>query len=333
MTANNLFLGIKAGFLRNAVGSVTDDTAAAARNATYVDSSVLFGSNASAIGDFSDDTGAAASAVAGDVFWMRMDAYGSGGSGVSDYCILLNGSDQQLFRVRQTSNTAIQLMYNSGTLAVPVWTNVGSTIAKTSGSRNTLVIELTIDAGGNHTVSAYLNNVLALSPTAFTMTLLTTINAIMIGGIASGQNMFASQVFCAVNRNLVGSFVPSLAATAAGANTAWTGTYTDVNEAVGSDATMVSSATAGQKETNAMADVVVPSGNSIQGAIRHTFRAKNSGIAPNNIKPVIREAGVDTSGANISGITNTFKPFVVPYVKTAAEINAAGFELGWESAT
>lgn len=333
MATRNLALGVKAGFLRSVVGTVVDTTTASARNATYVDSAVTFGNNASGIFDFTDDTGVSASAVAGETLSVRLDAQGSSGTGVHDVFILLNASDQMLIRLRQMSGTSVQLMYNSGTLASPTWTNLGAAWAKVSGALVTYNLELVIDAGGNHTAKMYMGGVEVLSPTSFSMPLLTSVDAIRLGGIASGQQVNLSQLFCATDTNLVGSFVPSLKATADGAHTAWTGTYTDVNEAVGSDTTLISSATSGQKESFAMSDVVVPSGTTIQGAVRHTFRARNSGVTPSNIKPLIREGGVDTVGSDVSGLAVSYGTFVVPYVKTAAEINDPGFELGWESST
>jgi hypothetical protein len=96
---------------------------------------------------------------------------------------------------------------------------------------------------------------------------------------------------------------------------------------------VVSSNTAAQRTTFAIADLPALSGLIIGTEQRHTFRANNDGgSGPQNIKPVIRQSGADTVGSAVTGIATGFKPFNVPYNLTYAQINAAGFELGWESA-
>jgi hypothetical protein len=164
------------------------------------------------------------------------------------------------------------------------------------------------------------------------MPLLTRVDSVKNAAGTNGS-IWVSQLLCAVDMSLVGSFCASLKASGAGSNSAMTGTSGNVNEIGVNDGTVVSSNTAGQRTTFAITDLPALSGLVIGSEQRHVFRANNDGGAgPQNIKPVVRNGGVDTVGSNISGIDLGYKAFTQKLNLSYSQINAAGFELGWESA-
>lgn len=333
MANRYLYMGVKAGFTRN-VGTVADQTATtAAYNSTYVDGSVLVNNNTAAFfTDFTTGDGANDFATTGETVWSRFDLYYSGGSYNVNAAIWVNESDQHLFRFRIVSNNVGAIYYNSGTLATPVWTQLGTNVTINSATRVKIDLKLVIDAAGTaHVYELYANNSLLLSGT-FSMALLTQIDAIRFSDTSS-TSTHISQVLVTVGISTINSFVPSIKASGAGSNSDMSGAFTDVNETVLNDATVVSSTTAAQRTTFAMGDLpALPTGAVIGAEVRHVFRANNDGGAsPQNIKPVIRQSGADTVGTAVSGLGLGFGPFMTAYSLTHAQINTAGFELGWES--
>jgi len=335
MAQRYLYQGVNAAFTRNS-GTVTNATTApAAFNSTYVDSYVNInsGSGASFIGDFTDGDGLNAWAVSGEVFWFRADVYYAGGTFNANPITLLNDLDQQLVRLRITASGTVQFQYNSGTLATPVWTQLGTNITQAPSARATYVFSIGIDnaGSGSHTYAVYQDNALQFSGT-FSMALLTRIDAFRCGDPNTGVRL--SQVLAACDISLVGSFCAALKADGAGASSGMTGVFTDVNEIAVNDGTAVTSGTAGQRTTFSIGNLPALSGLVLGAEQRHIFRGANDGGAgPQNLKSVVRNSGVDTVSTNRAGIGLAFGPLTAPYALTSTQINAAGFELGFESAT
>lgn len=333
--AQNLFLGGKAWQAKTLGAGIVDVTTASRFNATYGDSAISFPLNGIANFQFTDDSNTPLSAAAGDVLEARFDIY-LNYNGSNNLIRFLNASEQPLVRLAASDNFGtLRIEHNTGTLAVPVWTALGATIPLwiANTSLQTVNIKLTIDAGSNHRIQLFRNNTL-IADRNFTNSLLTELQFISFMCTDNGGGvLFISQLFVAKNKDLIGSFVASLRASGAGSNSGMTGAFGDVNEAVASDATLVTSGTAGQRTTFAITDLPALPANTVVGSnSRHVMRARATG-APGNLRSVIRQGGVDTVSANLPGIASGFNPLHFSYNLTEAQINAAGFELGFESAT
>lgn len=331
MADRYLYMGAHPAFTRN-VGTILTSTSAAAFDSTYTDQSVSIGNSTSHFfTDFQTGNGVDDFVTTGETLWARFDGYYSGGSFNTNMAVLVDNSDQMLFRLRVNSSTVTRIEYNSGTLATPVWTQLGTNITTASGTLYTWVIKLTIDAAGTaHAYEIYKNGVLELSGT-FSMALLTRVDAIKFGD-TSNTGCYISQVLASVGISLVGSFVAAIKADGAGSNSGMTGAFTDVNEVTLNDATVVSSNTAAQRTTFSMANLPALGSLTVGTEQRHCFRANNDGGAgPQNLKSVVRNSGVDTVGSVVSGMGTGFATFNVAYNLTSTQINTAGFELGWES--
>lgn len=228
------------------------------------------------------------------------------------------------------------IFWNSGTGASPVWTRIGSVDSLDSGI---VQYDIEFTFGTPHSVNVYQNNSLWKSGT-FTQASFTNVTEVRFGGTSSSgtqPTVRFSQILITDNISTIGSFVRTTRATAAGANAGFTNNHTAVNEVVVSDATLQSAGSAGLRTTHVMSDVVVPTGLKI-GSVFHWFRARNDGIAPVNVRSVLRSGGIDYVTPNITLIGTAFVPVGARYNVdvlgtnwTEAEWN--GIEAGYESAT
>ena len=122
MADRYLYMGAHPAFTRN-VGTVFTSTTPATFNSTYTDQSVGVNNNTSHFfTDFQTGAGVADYVTTGETLWLRFDGYYSGGSNNTNMDVLVNNSDQMLFRIRVNSSTVTRIEYNSGTLATPAWT-------------------------------------------------------------------------------------------------------------------------------------------------------------------------------------------------------------------
>jgi hypothetical protein len=139
----------------------------------------------------------------------------------------------------------------------------------------------------------------------------------------------------------VGAKVASLTPNANSAvNTAWANDYTKLVELGYSDATVISSAATGDKETYGCTDATLPGISYVISSVWWNARTILGGSAPVNVKPMVRIAGVDYAGAyNIPNLTAasfgagicamTLDPSTAA-AWTIANVNAA--EIGFQSA-
>lgn len=327
-------------------GTVTEVTTAGTYDATYSDCAlqVQGSGNVFKVDLYSETTGnlskVSISGAGSKLFVHVAINYGASAFAPSNRIIeLVDSSGFPWFGIRGSgsNNTrSFGIYWNSGTGASPVWTQMGTPEALESDVF-TLDIEFTF--GTPHSVNVYQNNSLWKSGT-FTQGSFTNVAEVRFGGTstAGGQpSVRFSQILITDNISTIGSFVRTTRATAAGANAGFTNDHTAVNEVVVSDATLQSAASAGLRTTHVMSDVVVPTGLEI-GAVFHWFRARNTGVAPNNVRSVLRSGGIDYVTPDITLIGASFVPVGARYNVdvlgtnwTEAEWN--GIEAGYESAT
>jgi hypothetical protein len=122
-------------------------------------------------------------------------------------------------------------------------------------------------------------------------------------------------------------------ATANGANTAWTGVYTDVTKLDRNDNTFIESGTAAQLETYVMDDVHTDLAAYVPRAVVLSTRTRRGATGPQNMQGVVRQSGTDFMTSNIAGINTAYgtrqavmntNP-ATSAAWTIAEINAAEF--------
>lgn len=314
-------------------------------DAAYSDHAIILDSSTDRFAEFEFRTGAdlaLGSVTTGETLFAHWLNCSQGGATVENtYVELRDASNHPWFRLRVPFNSAniLRPQYNSGTGASPTWTDLGGAdIVASSGEKEKYDIEITL--GSPHSINIYKGNTLVSTGT-FTQALLTSLSKIRFFFCFSTSGPYIgngiSEVLITRGIPTIGALVASSRGTADGANTDWSGAYTDVNEAVMSDASLQSSTVAGQKETHVMSNITVPAGYSID-AVFHWMRAKNDGVAPTNLRSVLRSGSTDYSSVDVATLGVGYRPVGIRYLLdpvgaswTAANYNS--LEVGYESAT
>lgn len=305
MPAEVLFAGGRGESFYGISGSAVEGTTVGRFDSAYADCFLVIGRSDVVGHDLFTETAnvlTPTSVVAGEVLWAHWEAYisnspATGGGG--NIIVLRNsaGVDWVAVRCVTSNSTTFGIYYNSTPGGTATWVLTGSTYSFGAGL---FTLDLKFTIGSPHTVELFLNGSSILTG-SFTDAGLTNIGKVKYSGNEQSSGNGISQVMVTRDIPTIGGKVKTARATANGANTAWSGAFTDVNEVVGSDATYAYSTTAGQKESHAMTDVTVPSGMEIK-SVFHWMRAKNDGSSPTNIKSLLRSGGVDYSTGNLSGI-------------------------------
>jgi hypothetical protein len=341
MVAEILFAGGRLDALLP-IGTVSEVTTGGTFDASYADCSIATqdrtGGGEARFYTASSNVLSATTVVSGESLYCHFVFYKASGSSDTnqDMIVIYDSSGFPWFRIATggSSNTLVA-QYNSGSGASPVWTSLHAQI--TFSTVTLLTFDIKVTLGSPHSYEFAIDGSLQASGT-FTQASFTNAAKAQLTAIHNSTLSHFSEVIFSRDINLVGARLKTLRASGAGTNTGWSGAYTDVNEAVGSDATLQSAGSAGLKSTHAMGDVTTPGGSTLQ-TIFHWMRARNGGGAPANLKSVLRLSGVDYSTGNLSGITGSFTPVGARYDQnpdTAAAWADAGWnaaEAGYESAT
>lgn len=314
---------------------LSESNATTGRDTAFTDAAIVF-SNASSgalRARFRDENFAPVSIETPGTVFAHCETLSSGGAiGSRNLMELSDASGNAWVAIRCPTNNAstFGLYYNSGTAASPVWTLLGATDTYLTTAR--YAYDLRVVLGSPHTAELYRDGVLMTSAT-FTQPLLTELSSLVIRSYTNttGQNSRFSQVLATEEISTIGAKVAYVRANGAGSNSGWTGSVADVNEAVNSDTTVNTAATAGLTQTYAMGDITVPAGYVIK-SVFHWLRAKNDGVSPLNLKSVLRLGGSNVVGAsNLSGMGVGFSAVGARY-DTDPSTGLAWTQAGWNAA-
>lgn len=124
--------------------------------------------------------------------------------------------------------------------------------------------------------------------------------------------------------------VETLYPTSNGANTAWTGVFTDADDpaTVDDDTTFISSSTPGDKETYGLGDLVTTAGSVFAVQVNVVARKDDAGVR--TIAPVTRVGGTDFDGTTTPGLATSYQGYQQLYERldpsgaawTIASVNA-----------
>ncbi len=322
------------------VGAVTEITTAGTFDSSYADCSLSVPSSAGTIywiATFRDTSNAAVDVVTGETLYFHGEFNPAGTSGSAGFIWSANDSSgNPWLSIRNVSASLYGLYYNSNTGGSPTWTQLGSSFAATTSTTYRYDVKLTL--GSPHSVEFSINESAQVT-TTFTQASLTGLRSVRGFGVSTGSTGRWSQIMGSEGVSTVGGKVRYSRATGAGTNAAWTGAHTNVNEAIDSTATVDSTITAALKQSYAMGNVTLPSGFVIK-SVFHALYAKNDGVAPQNIKSLIRSGATDYSAAsNLAGIGTSFAALIERYdndPNTAApwtDTNFNAVEAGYLSVT
>lgn len=311
MTDEVVFAGSELECMRAYQGNPAESTTAGHFDPLYTRCCLRCNTNADAMGTgpfLRESDSAITWFVVGDTMWMHCDFVYGGTSGVAPILTWHDVNGFPWFAI-SGGNPGIKPQYNSGTGAAPVWTNAQTAPVGYAGSPDVRVpFDVKLTLGSPHTYEVYHGNTLVLSG-SFTQAGFTTAAQVRITGNASNMYCSWSQILVTRNIPTVLAKVNARSASAAGTTNAWTGAYTDANETPMSDVNFLTSAVVGDKFTFAWQDAAaLPAGFGIRSVFTWS-RAKISGAAPNNLKHVIRQGGVDyDSAVNVAGINYGLGP-------------------------
>jgi hypothetical protein len=340
MVAEVLFAGGRLDSLVTVAGSPTENTSTSRFNSAFADACTICGSTSVFVAApfFTDSSNvlSATTVVTGDTLWVHFEMYNLGTNFSTGAVVTIyDSSGFPWFRIVSASGGTMQPQYNSGTGASPTWTAVGDSLTIRGQTKFVWDVKLTL--GSPHAFEWSLGSV-KQSEGTFTQASFTNAASARFSSTGGTSGTAYSQILCTRDITTIGARVKTCRASAAGANTGWTGAYTDVNAAVMSDATSQTAASAALKTTHAMTDVTMPGSANKFRSLFHWLRAQNDGGSPGNIKSVLRSSGVDYSTGNLSGISTSLAAIGARYNQdpsTTADWTASGWnamEAGFEAA-
>lgn len=106
----------------------------------------------------------------------------------------------------------------------------------------------------------------------------------------AAYDTYYSEVICA-SHNIGSARLAAIAVTGAGAQSGWSGAYTDVDNALVDDATFIASGTAGQKSSFIAEDL--PAGSLTVSEVSVVARVRRGGTGPQNANALLRVGGTD----------------------------------------
>lgn len=326
-----LFAGGRLGDFNLLAGTMSEDTGSWAFDPAHSDCALSLSGSGVVQGVFTDDAGAAVDVgvghsvdVVGRIFETRFGQIVAGG-----ILTLYDNAGHPWVRINSPTNGQIQLQVNTGTGASPAWTSLGP--APTCGLGGVMNLSVTIDAGGVHPILFALNGTTVHTGT-FTNAGMTDLASFNIVNTDPGGGMYLAEVMASRDIGLVGAILKTVRGTGAGTYADWTGTVSDVNEAVTSDANYNVTTNAAQKQSYAQTDVTVPTNYSIVDVF-YALRGRNDGgvSAGQNIKALCRSGSTDSISGNLSGIVGAYN-----YGKTRFPVDPATgvkwTQAGWNAA-
>jgi len=211
-----------------------------------------------------------------------------------------------LFRLRQSAAVtgSIVLEYWNGS----AWTSGGASSAVMAATtRYKFDVKLIMDNSVGEYLF-YINDALILSYSGDTVfTAATTVTTLeLMSPSNTGTNNFSFSGVIIASEDTRAMVFHQAQATAAGANTAWTGTYTDVTELGRDDGDLIESGSANQVETYVMDNVNAALSEYSVRAVVLGVRSRKGTTGPQNMQGAVRQSGTDFFTSNVSGLSPAY---------------------------
>lgn len=281
------------------------------------------------------------STVFGDIpeawFHYRWGASNIGGESQARTIVeFRNSSGQGVLRLQQIASTSPNknLEYWNGS----AWTAInGSPLSIATSLSPTFDIQCKVD-GVDGRFALYVNGALEAELTGDTDFFSgSAIDSVFLGNWGNTNGRRASEAIISTT-NTLSMRLATVVATGNGANTAWTGDYTAIDEVTISDSDLITSGTNDQIETFTFGDLSATAQLLAPVAVINSMRARNAASGPQNIQSAVRISSTDYFSSDLSGITTSFQNgFQVVYelnpatsaAWTVSEVNA--LEMGVRS--
>lgn len=250
-----------------------------------------------------------AAGTATSVFGLRFDWRPTGFTlswGPGFY--LFNTAGAAVFRLTtagaagsNTSNTVLAQTSPDGV----TWTSRGSAFYLPADVLYNCTLSVKINSASGF-IKFYSGDITMLSVTGIDLSAITEIAGYQWLGSSFGAGEYVSAMIAVADEDPRDWILVPMSPNGAGADTAASGAYTDVNELVLDDSTMVSWAANGDKETFTHAAVTLPSQHDVKAlVVSSRARIGASGIA--NFKSLLRQSSTDYANAsNVATMTTAF---------------------------
>lgn len=281
-------------------------TTAASWDSAYARCSIrLSNGSAPSTSDYAETPTLSASLTTCWVHWEWYYNSTTGNSG-STMLTLYNSSATAVFRLQFTSAGVLQPQYWNGS----AWTNLGSTFSISLAVKYTFDLKLV--CGGSGSAEFYSGGILQVGVGgSASMTSVTNVQKVRWNNnTTNGSNANQSQISqCIVaDVSTVGwKFHLKPPTGDSSTNTAFTGTFADVDETVLSTADFIQSSAANDVETFTGAALTLGSGT--VKAVVVSGLAKNSATGPQNLQFALRRGSTNYFSSSVSGISNGYLPF------------------------
>lgn len=230
-------------------------------------------------------------------FWFHGELYVSGGNAflgeVWAYNWQNNAGTTVFVMSAQSLVVGVSATYRCYTLQSGVMTLVGSFVLPIG--RQKIDIELVSNTALG-TLNVYVSGTNRLPATGLNHSGFAGVGQVSLrGSYAVTQAAFHSQIICDTVSH-IGDVVGTCAPTGNGANTAWVGDYTSVNETVYSDASKITSTAANDIET----DVSSASFSGQVYAVVVSARSNCGSTGPQNLQLALRRGGTNYFSSSIA---------------------------------
>lgn len=213
---------------------------------------------------------------------------------------LLNSSGTPVFQLLTGASSTIQAQYWNGS----AWVNIGSTYTVPSALST---FDLKLICGASGSFELYRNEVLVLSGAAS----MGSVNNVDEWRHYAPTNFLVQDVFSEIiwgDEPTLGHRYAIRPPTGNGSDTAGSGTFTDVDEAITNDGDTSALASNGDAETYTHSAMTLPSGT--VKAVQIESRVKNASSGAQNVKGRLRIGGTAYDQAsNFSGIGLTYNGY------------------------
>lgn len=239
-------------------------------------------------------------------FHYRWGANATGGEGSARSLVTFyNSSGQGVLRLQQLAQAAPNknLEYWNGSSWVAI---NGSPLTITTSNSPTIDIQCKID-NSNGRFALYIEGELVVELTGDTDLFSgSAVDYVRIENWGSTNSRRCSECIISTTSTL-SMRLATLAATGNGANTAWTGDYTAIDETTLSDSDLISSGTNDQIETFTFGNLSAPASALGVLAVVNSMRARNAASGPQNVQSAIRISSTNYFSSDIPGLTTTFQ--------------------------
>lgn len=322
-------------FVVSTASVIESTTVAGSWDATYARCSMRLSAGASPLTSDYAETPVFSSITTCWVHWEWYFNSTTGNNGTT-MLTLYNSGGTAVFRLQFTSAGVVQPQYWNGAS----FTNIGSTYSVSIATR--YIFDLKVVCGGSGSMEFFVNSVSQLSGSA-SMASVTNVQKVRWNNnTTNGSNSNQTQISqCIVaDVSTVGwkyHLKPPTSDSAT--NTAFTGTFADVDETIMATADFVQSSSANDVETFLGAALSLGSG-SVKAVVVSAY-AKNSATGPQNMQLALRRGSTNYFSSNVTGLSTGYLPFVNVWDNdpatasawTTTNAGAAATEFGVKSIT